>query len=446
LGLVFLILAGFASLSVVLTFVGPDLLNPLLLTPGAARAGVLVLTIGFIALVWEKERQFRLWSEVTTQQKLLLTAFENRFRVVEALVESSDRVNAPLELDDVLEVILEAAVDLVGADSGSIDFFEGQSGDLSLTYSKSTEAILGHGPTLVFPLMDGPTTLGRLQLAPPAGVTTFDEATTDALERFLVQAISAARKAQILSQERAAHAYREARSIVKSRFLTSLSDELQGPLTSVLKLSTTLAVHWDRLTETEKRRFSQEVLTHGNEMSQMLAKLFATAREEIEGVPINPTHHDVRRSVRKALVPFLPNAAGRLDVHIPDGELMAEIDPLVIDQAVSNLVDNALRFTEGKVFVGLRETDDAVAITVFDEGPGIRAEQLRRVLNPLLWEDVDVDARTGLGLHIVETMVASQGGELDVVTDSAGTCMAITIPLAFDRSSKQPMALDRGAI
>lgn len=445
LGFVFVVLAGFASLSVVLTFLDPGFLTPLQLTPGAAKGGVLVLTIGFIALVWEKERQFRIWGEVTTRQRILLASFENRFRVVEALVDMSDRVNAPLELDDVLEVVLEAAVDLVDAQSGSIDFFERGSGDLSLTYSKATADVSPDvSPAVSLPMMDGPTLLGWLHLVPPAGSQGFDEATTYALERFLVQATTAAGKAQSLSQERAAHAYREARNVVKSRFLTSLSYELSEPLNSLLGFSSMLSNHWERLTETEKRRFAEEVRTHGNQMSGLLEKIFETARAEIEGVSVNPTEHDVRRSIRKALVPFLPNASSRLDVHLPDRELLAEVDPFVIDQTVSNLVDNALRFTDGRIFVSARQRGDSISIAVFDEGAGIRPDSLRRVLNPLLWEDSDLEG-TGLGLHIVETLVTGQGGDIDVVTDETGTRICVTLPINYQPET-QTLALDTATI
>jgi signal transduction histidine kinase len=179
-------------------------------------------------------------------------------------------------------------------------------------------------------------------------------------------------------------------------------------------------------------------------MAELLEKLFVTARSEIEGVSIQPTQHDVRRSVRKALIPFLPNASSRLEVHIPTTEVMAEIDPFVIDQTISNLVDNALRFTAGRVFVAVRETPDGVALTVSDEGPGFREEQLRRVLNPLLWEDTDIENNAGLGLHIVETLVSGQGGEIDVISDPVGTRMCVTIPTAFDRAHGREVVLERG--
>lgn len=446
LGFVFVMLAGFASLSVVFTFLGPDFLTPLQLTPTAARGGVLVLTIAFIALVWEKERQFRLWGAISTQQQILLASFENRYRVVEALLQSGDRVNAPLDLDDVLEVILEAAVDLVGAEGGAIDFFEGGKGDLSLHYSKTTDMrFLDRTTSVAIPLMDGPTLLAWLHLMPTAGSDGFDKSTMEALERFLVQASTAVRKAQTLSQERAAHAYREAANIVKSRFLTTISHELRTPLTSVLGFAATLSQHWDRLTETEKRDFVEEVRTQGSRMAKLLEKLLESARTEIEDVVVHPVRHDVRRSIRKALVPFLANASARLEVHLPETELMAEVDPFVIDQAVSNLVDNALRFTAGKIFISALPGNRSVSITVLDEGPGIQGEKLKHVLDPLRWQDEEIKDGTGLGLHIVGTLVESHGGEIDVVTDEVGTRIGITMPARYKKVGKQTLSLSSSA-
>ena len=446
LGFVFVVLAGFASLSVVLTFLGPDFMTPLQLTPTAARGGVFVLTVAFIALVWEKERQFRRWNEVTTRQQILLASFENRYRVVEALVKTGDRINAPLELDDVLEVILEAAVDLVGAEGGAIDFFEGGKGDLSLNYSKATDAAaLDRTSSVAIPLMDGPTLLGWLHLMPNADSEGFDQQAMDALDRFLVQASTAVRKAQVLSQERAAHAYREAANIVKSRFLTTISHELRTPLTSVLGFAATLTQHWDRLTEAEKRDFVQEVQFQGTRMATLLEKLLETARSEIEEVVIHPTRHDVRRSIRKALVPFMANASARIEVHLPETELMGEVDPFVIDQAVSNLVDNALRFTDGKIFIAAQARDRAFSITVLDEGPGLHGEKLKHVLDPNRWQDEEIEQGTGLGLHIVGTLIESHGGEIDVVTDEVGTRISIVMPTRYKKIRRPELVISSSA-
>lgn len=433
LGAVFLVLAAFASLSVLLTFLGPDFLAPLQLTPSAARWGVFVLTVGFIALVWEKERQFRQWSEVITDQRILLAAFDNRLKVIENLLETGDRLNAPLALDDVLEVVLEAAVELVDADGGCIDFIEDGDNELSLAFSHSTKEGGGfdRSRSVALPLVDGHTALGWLHLTPGDGASEFSEGTMSALERFSVQASNALSKARILARERAAVAYREAANIVKSRFLATLSHELRTPLTSMLGFSMTLTQHWDRLTEDEKQEFLAEVKKQGGHMAGLLERLLEAARIEIEGVVVHPVRHDVRRSVRRALLPFVSTSNNRLVVNLPDEELIGEVDAFVVDQVVSNLVDNSLRYTDGKVFVSVREQGGSILLSVIDEGSGLHDEKLRRVLDPLRWDDDEVKDGTGLGLHIVGTFVDSHGGDVSVVSDSVGTTISVQLPREF---------------
>jgi len=428
LGLLFVVLAGFASLSVVLTALGPDTLASLQLTPGAARWGVLVLTIGFIALVWEKERQYRHWTEVATHQQILIASFENRLRVVEGLLETSDRMNTPLALDDVIEVILESAVDLVGAAGGSIELYEGDKNEVSLSYEYSIDKKSADPERrLSMPLMEGRTMIGWLHIS-PSKTQSFERATTEALERFVVQAAHAVRKSQALARERAGDAYREAANIVRSRFLATMSHELRKPVGAMRKISKTLSIHWDHLTEHEKVNFITELSDNGHSMEGLLDRLLEAAKLEIENVVVHPVQHDVRRSIRKALMPFLAHSAGRLEVHLPDTELIAEVDPFVVDQTVSILVDNALRCTEGKVFIGARHLHGSLAIAIADEGPGLLGEKLGLVLNPVSWQDDEMKTGDGLALHIVGTLVESHQGDIDVISDEAGTRVCVTLP------------------
>jgi hypothetical protein len=153
---VFVLLAGFAALSVGLSFLGDSFTRPLHLTPTSARIGVLLLTLAFIALVWEREQQLTQSAHALEKQDLLLAAFENRLNVLESLLEAGDRLNAPLSVDDVLKVVLDAAIELVGADGGSVDFFEEGDADLGVAQTRTT-AVHGAGaaserPPAVFPL------------------------------------------------------------------------------------------------------------------------------------------------------------------------------------------------------------------------------------------------------------------------------------------------------
>jgi two-component system sensor histidine kinase KdpD len=120
--------------------------------------------------------------------------------------------------------------------------------------------------------------------------------------------------------------------------------------------------------------------------------------------------------------------AHRVRAALPDRPIEAEIDPFVIDQVVSNLVDNALRYTKGAVRVSLDAYRSSVTIAVTDEGPGIDPAQLNLVLEPLYRIDENVQSGTGLGLHIVRTLVEAHGGRGEIRSGATGTSIAVKLP------------------
>jgi signal transduction histidine kinase len=428
---VFAVLGAFATVSVAFSLLGPELLAPLLLTPTAARVGVLVLTIGFIALVWEKERHFGQMSQTVTRQEILLAAFENRIKVVESLLEATNRLNAPIAVDDVLNVVLEAAVELVGAESGSVELEEDDAGHIKLARAFATNGDVPHNERRVFarfPLINEGRRLGVLTLTMPQTATGFDDATLEVLERFTVQAASALEKAHLLAQERATVAYLEATNVVKARFLTSVSHELRTPLTSVLGFSSTLDRHWDRLNDEDRRDFVAETYKQAQKLGSIVEWLLEAARDELQGIVVDPVLHDVRQSMTNALESLTGVGRGRLILDMPGHPVEAELDPFVVDQVVWNLVDNALRYTNGRVRVAMEALPHEIVITVRDDGPGIDAALLEAVTDPFYRTDKAAGEGGGMGLHIVRTLIESHGGRAQIDSDTQGTFATISLP------------------
>ena len=95
----------------------------------------------------------------------------------------------------------------------------------------------------------------------------------------------------------------------------------------------------------------------------------------------------------------------------PDGQLWVWADPDRLVQALSNLIDNALKFARHHVTVGAAAQGPAVVIWVLDDGPGIAPEDLPRVFEPHFRSDRSVNRRsgTGLGLAIVAELAAAMG-------------------------------------
>jgi signal transduction histidine kinase len=372
----------------------------------------------------------RLRGATQEAQGRLDTLLDNRLKVLDSLLKGE--ASSTLPLDQVLKVILECAVEAAGAESGSIDFFEQQDGDLAVAQTVSTNprrpgARESH-PSFEVTLSLEDHLLGLLTLNLPRSSPGPDPTTLFALERFSGKAAKILDKARVVNQDKASAAYLEASQLVKSRFLTTISHELRTPLTSIIGYSKTLDNHWARLPDDQKHDFVREIEKQGNKMHRLVERILEAARVELQGVVIEPVEHDVRTSVQKALAPFMAADASRLEVALPERPIEAEIDPFVIDQVLSNLVDNGLRYTKGKVRVSLDCYRSSVTMSVTDNGGGIDPKQLNLVLEPLYRIDENIQSGTGLGLHIVRTLVESHGGRGEIRSGSTGTSITIKLP------------------
>jgi signal transduction histidine kinase len=94
---------------------------------------------------------------------------------------------------------------------------------------------------------------------------------------------------------------------------------------------------------------------------------------------------------------------------------------------LTNLVDNALRYTDGPVRVALDAFDNNLVFRVTDTGSGIDAETLRVVTDPFYRFEDAVEADCA-GLHVVRMLVESHGGRGQIDSDARGTTAVFVIP------------------
>ena len=213
-------------------------------------------------------------------------------------------------------------------------------------------------------------------------------------------------------------------------FVADAGHELRTPL-ALLRTELELALrHADSAEELHEavRRSSQEV----DRLAQLAEDLLLLARSHGDSLPLRVESLDVADLVTSVASRFewRAQAAGRpLTTEQPDG-LRLQGDPLRLEQALGNLVDNALRYGEGAVCVSARPASAMVELHVTDEGPGIPPEFLARAFERFSRHD---QARTrggaGLGLAIVQAIAEAHGGSVRAVTrDGGGADVWLTVP------------------
>jgi two-component system, OmpR family, sensor kinase len=215
-------------------------------------------------------------------------------------------------------------------------------------------------------------------------------------------------------------------ALMRQRELTqNASHELRTPLT-VLTAELELSLRED-LPEAA-RAATTSALEEARRVSRLADDLLTLAQLEESGLPLSvePVDLDELLQLVAARAARRPTALGR-DIAVDAATTIVRVDPIRLEQAIGNLLDNALTYGRGTVTIALRESADEVHITVTDEGPGFPAE-----LRPLAFErfarhNNGQRGGAGLGLAIVKAIAEAHGGRAEIPDNALGT-VVLSLP------------------
>jgi heavy metal sensor kinase len=215
-------------------------------------------------------------------------------------------------------------------------------------------------------------------------------------------------------------------------FVADASHELRTPLAS-LRTELELAVRHERSPE-ELRAALRSASEEADRLSRLADDLLVLARSDRGTLPLELEPVAARDLLDRVAGRF--RGAGReMRVEVPDG-LELSADRLRLEQALGNLVANAVAHGDGLVTLSARRSDGAVELHVEDEGAGVPAEFAERAFERFTRAD---DARTGggtgLGLAIVAAIARAHGGRAGLSRRPGGTDAWISLPSLIDRSS-----------
>ncbi len=228
----------------------------------------------------------------------------------------------------------------------------------------------------------------------------------------------AEKSAALVSQLAATHAAKdaaEAANVAKSRFLAAASHDLRQPLHAIGLFASALAEH---ARGPDERLLVQRISRSVDSLETYFSSLLDVSRldagamvAEVSDVPANELLDRVAHD-------FAPVALERgLSLAVVPSRAYLRTDPMLIERILRNLVANALRYTtSGGVVVGCRRRGGAIALEVWDTGPGIAPQEHTRIFDEFYRGEAAVDADQrglGLGLSIVARLAALLGHRVD---------------------------------
>jgi PAS domain S-box-containing protein len=290
--------------------------------------------------------------------------------------------------------------------------------------------LMGVRSAMVVPLMIGGI---------PAGVISFMMAESGRRfgEHDLNVAIELARRASLAIDN--ARAYQEARAAIQIRdtFLSVASHELRTPLSSLTITMTSLVrmAQQGRLLQLGEDKLTDRLVKadrQAQQLAQLVDRLLDVSRLSSAGVHLEFGEVDLAEVAREVAARFEDPAAQvgcSLELSLDDA-VPIRGDRARLDQVISNLLANALKYAPGSpVRISVRRRRDLVELVVEDGGPGIPPEHQKRIFDQYERAVSSNVPGLGLGLWIVRRIVAAHGGTITVSSSpGAGARFTVVLP------------------
>jgi two-component system phosphate regulon sensor histidine kinase PhoR len=227
--------------------------------------------------------------------------------------------------------------------------------------------------------------------------------------------------------------------MVRRDFVANASHELQTPLTAIRGFAETLVgndLSWE-----EVRAQLDVILRNAERLENLIRDMRELSRVESRRVPLQPGEVDVSKLTKALLADMEPRLKEcSLEVSVADRDaVLAWADRRAVDQVLTNLLDNALKYTDpgGRITVEIEGEPEAVRVSVSDTGIGIPPEHQDRIFERFYRVDKARSRSlggTGLGLAIVKHLVQAMGGEVYVESEPGrGSTFRLRLPRADRR-------------
>ena len=223
---------------------------------------------------------------------------------------------------------------------------------------------------------------------------------------------------------------------LRAALLTSISHDLKTPLAAILGAAGTLKGFTRELDDQGKAELLSTIIEESERLNRFIANLLDMTKLEAGAIKPNTARHDIGDVVATSLERTSKILARHnVEVEIAPDLPMLELDPVLFEQVLFNLLDNAAKYAppETTVCIQAWQEDDTVKLQISDEGAGIPSEDIDRIFEKFhrAQKGDQVRAGTGLGLAISRGFIESMGGSITATnrTDRQGAAFTITLPV-----------------
>ncbi|KQK29001.1 histidine kinase [Bosea thiooxidans] len=233
---------------------------------------------------------------------------------------------------------------------------------------------------------------------------------------------------------------------LRSALLTSISHDLKTPLAGIMGAAGTLRDYGKAIPEADRSELLGTVVEESERLNRFIANLLDMTRIEAGAMEPNYALLDVGDVVGAALRRAEGITRGHaIELSLEPNLPMLRLDPVLFDQVLFNLVDNAAKYAPAGTAIGVhaRAAGDIVVLDILDEGPGLPPADLERIFDSFyrVGKGDQVRAGTGLGLAICRGFVEAMGGTITAANRDGRQGAVFTIRMPIPAEARQMKVL-----
>jgi two-component system, OmpR family, sensor histidine kinase KdpD len=221
------------------------------------------------------------------------------------------------------------------------------------------------------------------------------------------------------------------RQQVLSTFLAAISHDLRTPLAAMVGAASALQTQRDKLSPHEQERLLASIVGEATYLSAVTENTLQLVRLASPGQVLQRDWESIEEIIGAVLARVRQYDSGRrIKSKVPERLPLVKADPVLLAQLIGNLLDNALKYTEGPIDLTVSAEPKEIEVCVKDRGAGIPEAEREEIFKPFTRSDRSGRRGSGLGLAVCRAIAEAHGGRLALRPRSGGgSVFCLTLPL-----------------
>jgi two-component system sensor histidine kinase KdpD len=229
------------------------------------------------------------------------------------------------------------------------------------------------------------------------------------------------------------------RQQVQSIFLAAISHDLRTPLAAIVGAASALQTQRGKLSPEEQDRLLRSMVSEASYLSTVTENTLQLVSLTNSAQALRRDWESMEEIVGSVLARLRQRDPDRrIKSKVPEGLPLMRVDPVLLAQLISNLLDNALKYSESPIELAVSEHEQLLEVSVKDRGPGIAVADRDFIFKPYARNDQSGQRGAGLGLALCRAIAEAHGGHLTYRPRQGGGCnFVLTLPIDIQPPVKE---------